>query len=87
MLTWFAQELFSSCVAACVRMALNGLGDNRDEAQVRQLIGHARSGVSLVAAQSRLAEAGATAEWHAMSLRRCGFHRSLGTGGPRSLVD
>ncbi len=65
MLTWFAQELASSCVAACVRMALNGLGDNRDEAQVRQLIGYTRLGVSLAAAQTRLVEAGATAEWHA----------------------
>jgi hypothetical protein len=45
-------------------MVLNGLGANRDEAQVRQLIGHARSGVSLAAAQARLAEAGAAAEWH-----------------------
>ena len=62
--TWFAQELFSSCVAACVRMVLNDLGDSREEAQVRQLIGHARSGVSLVAAQTRLAQAGAIAEWH-----------------------
>jgi hypothetical protein len=64
MLTWFAQELVSSCVAACVRMVLNGLGDSRDEVQVRQLIGHARSGVALVAAQARLAQAGAVAEWH-----------------------
>jgi len=64
-LTWYAQELFSSCVAACVRMVLNGLGDGRDEAQVRQLIGHARTGVSLMAAQARLAQARAVAEWHA----------------------
>jgi hypothetical protein len=45
-------------------MVLNGLSDNRDEAQVRQLIGHARIGVSLAAAHTRLAEAGAMAEWH-----------------------
>lgn len=64
MLTWFAQELASSCVAACVRMALNGLGDSRDEAQVRQLIGYSRLGVSLAAAQARLVEAGAIVEWH-----------------------
>ncbi len=64
MLTWFAQELFSSCVAACVRMVLNDLGNSRDEVQVRELLGHTRLGVSRVAAQSRLAEAGATAEWH-----------------------
>ena len=64
MLTWFAQELGSSCVAACVRMVLAGLEDSRDEAQVRQLIGYTRLGVSLVAAQARLAEAGAITEWH-----------------------
>lgn len=64
MLTWFAQELASSCVAACVRMALNGLGDGRDETEVRQLIGYSRLGVSLAAAQLRLFEAGATVEWH-----------------------
>jgi ABC-type bacteriocin/lantibiotic exporter with double-glycine peptidase domain len=65
MLTWFAQELASSCVAACVRMALNGLGDSRDEAQVRRLIGSTRLGTSLATAQTRLAAAGAAAEWHA----------------------
>ncbi len=64
-LTWFAQEFISSCVAACVRMVLNGLGASRDEAQVRQLIGYTRTGISLAAAQARLAAAGAAAEWHA----------------------
>lgn len=64
MLTWFAQELTSSCVAACVRMVLNSLGESRDEAQVRQLLGSTRLGVSLMAAQARLAEVGAIAEWH-----------------------
>src|SRR5262245_2164269 len=65
MLTWCPQELISSCVAACVRMVLNELGDSCDESQVRQLIGHTRSGVSLVAAQARLAGAGAAVRWHA----------------------
>ena len=46
-------------------MVLNALGESRDEAQVRQLIGHTRSGVSLAAAGARLAQAGAAAEWHA----------------------
>jgi ABC-type bacteriocin/lantibiotic exporter with double-glycine peptidase domain len=44
---------------------LAGLGTSCDEAQVRQLIGHTRSGVSLVGAQARLAQAGAAAAWHA----------------------
>lgn len=64
MLTWFRQELSSSCVAACVRMVLNGLSNNREETQVRQLIGYTRLGVSLAAAQARLVAAGAIAEWH-----------------------
>ena len=64
MLIWFAQERFSSCVAACVRMVLNGLGDSRDEAQVRQLLGSPRLGVSLSTAHAQLSDAGATAEWH-----------------------
>jgi ABC-type bacteriocin/lantibiotic exporter with double-glycine peptidase domain len=63
-LTWFAQELFSSCVAACVRMVLNGLGDNRDEAQVRQVLGSPRLGVSLAKADAQLSDAGATVAWH-----------------------
>ena len=57
------EELLSSCVAACVRMVLHSLGDSRDEAQVRQLIGYTRMGVSLAAAQARLAAAGSTTEW------------------------
>jgi ABC-type bacteriocin/lantibiotic exporter with double-glycine peptidase domain len=64
MLIWFAQEFGSSCVAACVRMALNGLGDSRDEAQVRQLIGYTPLGVSLAQAQAQLVATGASAEWH-----------------------
>ena len=64
MLTWFAQELLSSCVAACVRLVINALGDSRDEALVRALIGHSRFGVALAAAQTKLVEAGATTEWH-----------------------
>ncbi|MFN0121594.1 MAG: hypothetical protein ACKV2V_13960 [Blastocatellia bacterium] len=65
MLTWFAQELPSSCVAACVRMVLDGLGDGRDEAAIRQLLGHTRLGVSLARAHARLAEARTGVAWHA----------------------
>jgi ABC-type bacteriocin/lantibiotic exporter with double-glycine peptidase domain len=64
MITWFAQELFSSCVAACVRMALKALGDEREEAQIRALLSHSRFGVALAAAQTKFVAAGATAEWH-----------------------
>ena len=38
MLVWYAQELQSSCVAACVRMVLGGLGAQGAKAQVRRLI-------------------------------------------------
>ena len=75
MLTWVAQEFSSSCVAACVRMVLSGLGDHRDEAEVRQLIGYSRLGVSLARAHARLSEAGAEAElhndWNLTDLRDC----------------
>jgi hypothetical protein len=45
-------------------MVLHGLGDSRDEAQIRQLLGSPRLGVSLAKAHERLSEAGATVEWH-----------------------
>jgi len=47
MLVWYAQEQQSSCVAACVRMVLGGLGVQIAEAQVRRLIGHTHLGASL----------------------------------------
>jgi hypothetical protein len=64
MLTWYAQELPSSCVSACVRMVLGGLGQYLAEPPVRRLLGHAALGISLVIAQTRLAQAGADAAWH-----------------------
>lgn len=64
MLAWYAQELQPSCVAACVRMALDGLGLQMAEAQVRYIIGHTSLGISLGAAQEMLVEAGAMAHLH-----------------------
>ena len=64
MINWLAQELPSSCVAACVRMALGGLGEEVPESQVRRLIGHSALGVALAAAQAQLVQAGATAHLH-----------------------
>lgn len=64
MLTWFAQELSSSCVSACVRIVLSAFGFTVSEEQVRQLLHHDKFGLSLVAAQKRLTEAGAVAELH-----------------------
>ncbi|MBI3796178.1 MAG: hypothetical protein HY268_04305 [Deltaproteobacteria bacterium] len=85
MLVWYAQELRSSCVAACVRMVLGGLGAQVAEAQVRHLIGHTRLGASLTMAQMKLSKAGATAllheEWSLDDLRdtlRAGYYPIVG---------
>jgi len=85
MLVWYAQEWPSSCVAACVRMVLGGLGAQASEAQVRRLIGHTRLGASLAVAQRQLRAAGATALWHEEwsvdDLRdtvRAGYHPIVG---------
>jgi hypothetical protein len=64
MLVWYAQELPSSCVAAYVRMTFGAFGLQLAETQVRDLIGHTRLGMSLSAAQMRLAKAGAMAQFH-----------------------
>ena len=85
MLVWYAQELQSSCVAACVRMVLCGLGAQVAEALVRRLIGHTRLGASLTVAQMQLSKAGATAllheDWSLDDLRdalRAGYHPIVG---------
>lgn len=64
MLVWYAQEIQSSCVAACVRMALGARGLQLAEAVVRDLIGHTRLGTSLGLAQVKLVEGGAIAQFH-----------------------
>jgi ABC-type bacteriocin/lantibiotic exporter with double-glycine peptidase domain len=64
MLTWFAQELSSSCVSACVRIVLTAFGVTASEEQVRQLLRHDKLGLSLAAAQAQLAQAGTAAFFH-----------------------
>ena len=59
MLTWFAQELSSSCVSACVRIVLTSFGVTASDEQVRRLLRHDKFGLSLATAQARLASAGA----------------------------
>ena len=59
MLTWYAQEQPTSCVAACVRMVLTGFGVFWTEDQVRRVLGRPRLGITLTAAQARLEQAGA----------------------------
>src|SRR5215510_2702393 len=85
MVVWYAQELQSSCVAACVRMVLGKLGVQVAEALVRRLIGHTRLGVSLTVVQMQLSQAGATAllheDWSLDDLRdmlRAGYHPIVG---------
>ena len=87
MLVWYAQELQSSCVAACVRMVLGGLGVQITEADVRRLIKHSRLGVSLSSAQVQLSKAGTTAlvhtDWSLDDLRealRAGSYPIVGIG-------
>lgn len=64
MLTWYAQEQPTSCVAACVRMVLTGFGLAWTEGQVRALLGRPRLGITLTAAQAHLLHAGAGATLH-----------------------
>lgn len=85
MLVWYAQELPSSCVAACVRMVFGGLNVQVTEAQVRHLIGHTRLGTSLSVSQRKLSQAGATTflheDWSLDDLRdsrRAGYYPIVG---------
>ena len=51
-LKWFGQETETSCVAACVRMVLSGFGETRTEADLREILGNSRLGVTLTKPQS-----------------------------------
>ena len=61
---WYRQEQPTSCVAACVRIVLSGYGVFCDEAEVRQWLGQPRLGITLGAAQTRLAKTGVQVEWY-----------------------
>lgn len=54
MLSWYAQEHPTSCVAACVRMVLSGFQINQTEAQIRNILGRPRLGITLMAAAACL---------------------------------
>ena len=73
MLTWYAQEHPASCVAACVRMVLSSFFENPTEAEVRDILGHPRLGITLTAAHARLVQAGFKAslecEWSLHDIR------------------
>ena len=61
---WYAQEHPTSCVAACVRMVLTDFHAHWTEAQIRELLGRPRLGITLKAAHARLLQAGAQAVLH-----------------------
>ena len=53
-ITWFEQETPTSCVAACVRMVLNGFGQEYFESELREILGNPILGLTLlVVAQIR----------------------------------
>lgn len=61
---WYEQEHPTSCVAACVRMVLTDFQEHRTEAQIRELLGRPRLGITLKAAHEYLVQAGARATLH-----------------------
>ncbi|MGI8669750.1 MAG: cysteine peptidase family C39 domain-containing protein [Aridibacter sp.] len=61
-LIWFGQESENSCVAACVRMVLAGLGKTWSESEIIRILGNPRLGITLAKAQAKLSEFGANAE-------------------------
>lgn len=64
MLPFFEQELSTSCVAACVRMALGGLDIALTEAEIRSRCGHKKAGMRLNQISSCLADLPVTVEYH-----------------------
>ena len=73
MISWYGQELPTSCVSACVRMVLASFGVELPERQVRRMLGHTFLGLSLARAHASLQSQGALthfhADWNAADLR------------------
>ena len=61
MLPFYQQELSTSCVAACVRMAL---GYDFSEPEIRSRCGHTKAGMRLNQIKSCLADLPLTVEYH-----------------------
>lgn len=85
MITWYSQELSTSCVAACVRMVLADFNLHLTEKQIRKSLAHTALGLSLKTACHRLQEARASAtvhnDWNLNDLRdalRQGFYPIVG---------
>ncbi len=64
MLPLFAQELSTSCVAACVRMALAALSFSLAESEIRSRCGHSGLGMRLNQVAQGLADLPVRAEYH-----------------------
>lgn len=64
MLPLFPQELSTSCVAACVRMALAALGLTLPEAEIRSRCGHTSLGMRLNQVAAGLSDLPLAVEYH-----------------------
>jgi ABC-type bacteriocin/lantibiotic exporter with double-glycine peptidase domain len=75
MITWYAQEQETSCVAACIRIVLSGFGQQLTEKRVRKILGNPSFGLSLPQACQRLTQAGLKIAFHdnlgLLDLRDC----------------
>lgn len=85
MITWFAQEQLTSCVAACIRIALSGLGQQVTEKLIRRTLGYSSIGYTLAQACQRLTQLGVDIvlhdDWGLVDLRDClrkGWHPIVG---------
>jgi ABC-type bacteriocin/lantibiotic exporter with double-glycine peptidase domain len=63
-MNWFAQELRTSCVAACVRMVLSLFGQEFPVSLLRERLQVSPLGLSLGEAAVQLTRLGVTAEFH-----------------------
>jgi ABC-type bacteriocin/lantibiotic exporter with double-glycine peptidase domain len=85
MITWFAQEQPTSCVAACIRIVLTGFGQQMTEKRIRRALGYSSIGHTLDQACQRMNELGVDAtlhnDWSLVDLRDClrdGWHPIVG---------
>lgn len=85
MITWYAQEQETSCVAACIRIVLSSFDQRLTEKQIRKVLGDPLFGISLAQTNQRLTQAGLNVafheDWALHDLRDClwdGSHPIVG---------
>lgn len=75
MITWYAQEQETSCVAACIRIVLSSFGQQVTEKRIRKVLGNPPFGLTLPQACQRLMQAGLNIafhdDWGLLYLRDC----------------